>query len=640
MIIGTAGHIDHGKTSLVRALTGVDTDRLPEEKKRGITIELGYAYLPQADGRVLGFVDVPGHERFVHTMLAGATGIDFALLIVAADDGVMPQTREHLEILDLLGICQGAVALTKIDRVDAARRAEVEREVRNLIAPTALADAPVFPVSSVTREGIDALLAHLVAANIRIAARSDAGRFRLAVDRVFTLDGVGTVVTGSVASGSVASGDVVALAPRPDTANIRIRSLRAQNQPVERGHAGQRCALNLAGVAKDAIARGDWVVDPASVLSTTRLDASLTLLANEKHPLRAGTAVHFHVGAAHVTARVVPLDGNVIEPGASGRVQIVTDQPVAAWNGDRFILRDAGAQRTLAGGAIIDPLAPARYRRTPERLATLTALALNDAAASLQALAEVAPLGVDLLAFLRIRDRDTAAFNTATLDLKRVKDEGEGVDRLFTAAHWDALTAKVLALTGEFHAKHAEDIGIDIARLKRIAFPKLPEPALRALVAELVQDRKLVQTGVWLQLPAHAAQLSEQDRVLAQKALPLLAEGRFDPPWVRDIAKTIGHPETIVRALLSRMARRGEIYQVVKDLFYDARAIHQLAVLADRIQAEHGAVRAAEFRDATGLGRKRAIQILEFFDRIGFTRRVQDDHVIRSRDLITTRSQA
>ncbi|MBL8516261.1 MAG: selenocysteine-specific translation elongation factor [Betaproteobacteria bacterium] len=631
MIIGTAGHIDHGKTSLVRALTGVDTDRLPEEKKRGITIELGYAYLPLADGQVLGFVDVPGHERFIHTMLAGATGIDFALLIVAADDGVMPQTREHLEILHLLGVTQGAVAITKMDRVDPARLADVKNEVSNLLATTTLTDAPLFPVSSVTREGIDVLLTHLADAKFRVGKRHDAGRFRLAVDRVFTLDGVGTVVTGSVASGSVASGDTVALAPRASSANIRIRGLRAQNQPVDRGAAGQRCALNLAGIARDAIARGDWVVDPASTLTTTRLDASLMLLSSEPQPLRAGTAVHVHAGAAHVTARVVPLDRDRIEPGGSGVVQIVTDQPIAAWHADRFILRDASAQRTLAGGAIIDPLAPARYRRTPERLATLAAMARDNPAASLQALAKAAPLGVDLATFLRTRDRDTARLDPDTLGLKRV--QGHGSDRLFTPAHWAALTQKALALTGEFHAKHAEDIGLDIARLKRIAFPKLPEAALHALVAELVRDGKLVRTGVWLQLPAHAAQLSDQDRVLAEMALPLLAEGAFDPPWVRDIAKTIGHPESIVRALLSRMARRGEIYQVVKDLFYDASSMHRLAALADRIQNQHGVVRAAEFRDATGLGRKRAIQVLEFFDRIGFTRRVADDHIIRTREL-------
>jgi selenocysteine-specific elongation factor len=640
MIVGTAGHIDHGKTSLVRALTGVDTDRLPEEKKRGITIELGYAYLPQAEGPVLGFVDVPGHERFVHTMLAGATGIDFGLLIVAADDGVMPQTREHLDILHLLGVREGAVAITKIDRADASRLAEVENETRALLAGTTLADAPFFPVSNVTCAGIDALLAHLFVANIRIAPRSTSGRFRLAVDRVFTLDGVGTVVTGSVASGTVAAGDTVAVAPRTDSANIRIRGLRAQNQSTERGVAGQRCALNLAGVAREDIDRGDWIVDTASVLTTDRIDVELTLLAGEKQALRAGTAVHVHVGAAHVTARVVPLDRATLEAGGTGVAQLVLDRPIAAWNGDRLILRDASASRTLAGGVVIDPLAPARYRRTPERLAMLAAIQHEDPAASLLALADVAPLGVNLHTFLRTRDRDTAQFTVANLAPGLKEVHGDGTRLVFSPAHWQSLTETVLAIVGAFHTKHPEDIGLDIGRLRRMAFPKLAEPAVRALVDELVRDHRLALTGVWVQLPEHAAQLSEQDRVLAQRALPLLVDGEFDPPWVRDIAKSIGHPEGIVRALLSRMARRGETYQVVKDLFYDAGAMHRLAVIADRIQAQHGTVRAAEFRDATGLGRKRAIQILEFFDRIGFTRRDADDHVIRSRDLLTARSNA
>ncbi len=274
MIVGTAGHIDHGKTSLVRALTGVDTDRLPEEKARGISIELGYAYAPLANGEVLGFVDVPGHEKFIHTMLAGAIGIDFALLVVAADDGVMAQTREHLNILTLLGVESGAIALTKIDAVEAERVGAVEEELRNLVTRTPFADAPIFAVSGRTGAGIDALRAFLERRAIEHLRYADDGQhFRLAVDRSFTLPGFGTVVTGTVHSGEVRVGAVVNIAPAGR--EVRVRSIHAQDRASEVGSAGQRCALNLAGIARDEVARGDWIVAPPIMLATTRVDARL-----------------------------------------------------------------------------------------------------------------------------------------------------------------------------------------------------------------------------------------------------------------------------------------------------------------------------------------------------------------------------
>ncbi len=307
MIVGTAGHIDHGKTTLVRALTGVDTDRLPEEKARGISIELGYAYAPLANGEVLGFVDVPGHEKFVHTMLAGATGIDFALLVVAADDGVMPQTREHLNILNLLGIDAGAIALTKIDAVEATRVADVEHELRTLVANSPLADAPIFAVSGRSGAGIDALRSFLDqrAQEHRIGADDDR-HFRLAVDRSFTLPGVGTVVTGTVHSGEVEVGANVVVAPAGR--EVRLRGIHAQNRTSERGSVGQRCALNLAGIARDEIVRGDWIVAPSIALATSRVDARLTLVADEAASLRSGAPVHVHLGAAHVHGGFVVLD--------------------------------------------------------------------------------------------------------------------------------------------------------------------------------------------------------------------------------------------------------------------------------------------------------------------------------------------
>src|SRR5512134_178276 len=378
MLIGTAGHIDHGKTSLIKRLTGRDTDRLPEEIKRGISIELGYAYVPVGSD-VLGFVDVPGHERFVHTMLAGATGIDYALLVVAADDGVMPQTDEHLDILLLLGIETGAIALTKTDAVAPERVAEVQRQIATRARGTAAANWPVFCVSSVTGEGIEALMAHLLAEAEQQDARATRGHFRMAIDRCFTLAGVGTVVTGTVHVGIVRVGDPMLVVPGAHGAlTTRVRSIHAQDRASPVGVAGQRCALNLAGLEKAQVERGMWVQSPALSNVTERFDATLALSAREAKALGTATTVHLHHGTADAMARVAGLDVTRIEPGDSGLVSLTIDRPLAVCRGDRFVLRDASAQRTLGGGRVLDvtPLGAIarRGRRAPARLQLLAAL--------------------------------------------------------------------------------------------------------------------------------------------------------------------------------------------------------------------------------------------------------------------------
>ena len=344
MIVGTAGHIDHGKTSLVRALTGVDTDRLKEEKARGISIDLGFAYLPTPAGDVLGFVDVPGHEKFVHTMLAGASGVDFVLFVVAADDGVMPQTREHLAIVELLGLSRGVVALTKIDMVAGERVEEVSREIKTLLATSVLADAEITPVSTVTGEGVAALRDVLFEASAGTRARSSEGAFRFAVDRSFTLSGAGTVVTGIVMSGAVGVGDRVLISPSGRPA--RVRSIHAQNRPADRGRVGERCALNLAGegISKEAISRGDFVLAPALHAPTDRIDASLRLLRSETKSIGQWTPVRLHHAAADIGARIVLLGDETIAPGGEAFVQLVLERPIAA--------AGAGVSRPILGPTI------------------------------------------------------------------------------------------------------------------------------------------------------------------------------------------------------------------------------------------------------------------------------------------------
>ena len=625
MIVGTAGHIDHGKTTLVRALTGVDTDRLPEEKQRGISIELGYAFLDAPPGRRIGFIDVPGHERLVHTMLAGATGIDYALLLVAADDGVMPQTREHLAVLSLLGLQRGAVVLTKCDRAAPERVQAVAAEARALLQATALADAQLFETAAHNGQGIDTLRGALQAEAQRDIRRGDAAAaFRLAVDRAFTLDGVGTVVTGTVHAGRVSVGDELLLTPGEQRA--RVRSLHAQNQAVSEALAGQRCAVALAGIDKAAVRRGQWLVAPAVQLATERLDATLTLWHDEARPLRSGTPVHVHVGSASLMGTVALLDGDALQPGASARVQLVLRSPIGAWHGDRVVLRDAAASRTLAGGRVLDPFAPARYRRTAQRLAELAALALDTPAERSAALLAVAPQGVDMHKLARAQGGVLPALPEGTLCHGDVHG-----DWALHPLHVQAAAEHVLQALAAFHGSHAEELGPDVARLRRLALPRLPDALWRPLLARLQSAGQLLLRGAFVHLPEHGVRLSATEQRLAQKAAPALAAAGFEGAWVRDLARDSAEPEALMRVTLARLAQRGELHQVVKDLYYPPATLARLATLARQVAAEQqGVVRAAAFRDATQLGRKRAIQVLEHFDRIGLLRRVGDEHRLRA----------
>ncbi|WP_322013667.1 selenocysteine-specific translation elongation factor [Paraburkholderia sp. J12] len=631
MIVGTAGHIDHGKTTLVRALTGVDTDRLKEEKARGISIELGYAYVPLTNGDVLGYIDVPGHEKLVHTMAAGACGIDFALLVVAADDGVMPQTREHLAILQLLGVTEGAVALTKTDRVDAGRLAQVRAEIAAWLAPTALAAAPCFETCATHAgdEGVARLDAWLREQAMAWQGRRADGLFRLAVDRVFTLAGQGTVVTGTVFAGCVQVGDTLTLAPAG--LPVRVRSIHAQNRPAQDGRAGQRCALNLAGIDKAQIARGDWIVDARLAQGATRIDCELSLLGDADLTLQHWTPLHVHLGTAHRMANVALLDGETLGPGERARVQLVFDTPLVALPGDRLIVRNAQATRTVGGGRVLDPFGPARRRRTPERRAWLDALQVWLDEGRIDALVQQAPRGIARTTLTQLTGyaADALALPGDAIEIAAHGRADDGV--VMARQHWERMAERIVEALREFHARMPDEQGPDAARLRRIAAPLVTDAVWRAVVDALVQDGRVARSGPWLHLPSHAVSLDAQEETLAARLRPLIAQGRYDPPWVRDLARETRQPEEAVRALLRKLARLGELYQVVRDLFYDREVVHELARLAAGVAAaEGGSISAAAFRDATGLGRKRAIQILEFFDRVGYTRFHRERHVLRA----------
>jgi selenocysteine-specific elongation factor len=614
MIVGTAGHIDHGKTALVKALTGVDADRLKEEKARGITIDLGYAYSDLGDGRQLGFVDVPGHERFVHNMLAGATGIDAALLVVSAAEGIKPQTVEHLQIMDLLGLDRGLVALTKSDLVNDDQLLERMAEVETLLASTALKGAEIIPVSAMTGQGVEELKGKLLA--LGESGKGTTGYARLAVDRCFLLPGAGVVVTGTVHAGEIKVGDHLLLTP--SGLEARVRSLHAQNRAAEVGHAGERCALNLSGprLSKESVKRGDWVVSPELHAPTDRLDVDLKLLASETQPLKHWSPVHVHLGSAHVMGRVALLGGDQLVPADDGLAQIVLDEKIGALAGDRVILRDPSAIRTIAGAAVVDPFGPPRNRRTPRRLAELGALRQPNETVLPALLREEAGYA-DLARFGVGRNLRSAEVERLLSEAEGAKVGGFG----FLAETLTAVRTDFTTTLKAFHETNTDALGLPPERLRVVLKKRWPPVVFAALLEREVAAKTVTVDGALVRLPGHSLKLGAKDEVLWQKIAGDLGRDRFKPPRVRDFAQIYDAPEPNVRRLLRQLAKIGRVVEVAPDQFF------LRPVVAEMIGIAHGLgndFTAAQFRDRLDNGRKLAILILEFFDRHGITIRRGD----------------
>ena len=627
MIIGTAGHIDHGKTALVRALTGVDTDRLKEEKRRGISIDLGFAHMTANDGSVLSFVDVPGHERFIRNMLAGATGIDFILLVVAADDGVMPQTIEHLAIADLLGIDRGIVALSKVDMVASRRCDEVVSDIRKRLKGSSLAGVEIHSASAITGHGIDELREKLVEAGRRFTTRSTDGRFRLSVDRSFTLTGAGTVVTGTILSGSVGVGAQVRVSPSGLSA--RVRSIHAQNRPTKLGRAGERCALNLTGdgITKSAIRRGDVVLEPELHAPTDRIDAQFRVVAGEVKAIAHWTPVRLYHAADEIEARIVPLGGDQVRPGDVAHIQLILSRPTAAAAGDRYVLRDTSGSSTLGGGRFLDLRAPARRRRTPERLAKLEALACEDTGKVLAGLLGQPPCYVNLVEFARDRAVSMDAVVKLAERLGTVQVAGAAATYAFLAGSWLRLKQDLLTAIAAFHTARPDKAGIDVERLRLQLKPKLTAAVLSAALGEFARKGDLAFEAGAVRLLTHRVRLATQDEDLWSKIAPLMTDAdRFCPPKGRDIAALLKLPETGVRRVLKSLSRQGEVIEIAPDHFFLRSAVAEItdiiAELVDR--AANGEFTAAQLRDRINTGRKIAIQVLEFMDRHGVTLRRGD----------------
>lgn len=635
MIIGTAGHIDHGKTALIHALTGVQTDRLEDEKKRGITIALGYAYSSLGQGETLGFVDVPGHENLIHTMVAGATGIDYAMLVVAADDGLMPQTHEHIAILSLLGLQRGCVVITKKDRANPEALSALRTELSQVLQTTFLAQSPMFLVDSLSGDGIDELKNHLHTQAQHNKTRQADGLFRLAVDRVFTLEGQGTVVTGTVYSGVAQLNDnQYDLRVMPSNKSVRLRRIHAQNAVSEHAKAGQRCALNIANIPKDQIERGDWIADARCFEPTLRMDVRLSLLDNADAVVKTWSPLHVHLGAAHYQTHVVPLSQDTVLPGQSALVQLVFDRPVCAMPGDRFIVRNAQAKQTVGGGWVIDPNAPDRKRRALARLAWLDGVESYLNTKQLDALLRQAPYGLDYLFLQRLVGGELATLNPPAAS-RWVQAPRQTQKLLIHNNAWEHVLARIETVLTSAHNTYPDEPGIEAARLRRMVAPKAPDALWFAALQELVSRQRLALNGPWYHLTAHTVSFSADEERVAHQLVGLSHAGLYNPPWVRDMAATLEVSEDQLRTIGRKLVRQGILFQVVRDLYYHRDHVVDLAQRFAQLAATKD-LKAADFRDHLQLGRKRTIQILEFFERIGYTRRLRDKHLIRPDNTVFT----
>ncbi len=608
-VVGTAGHIDHGKSTLITALTGIDPDRLAEEKRRGMTIDLGFAHMKLPGGREIGVVDVPGHARFIRNMLAGVHGLDAVILVVAADEGVRPQTREHLEIIDLLEVDRGVVALTKVDLVDPDWLELVSAEVATALEGTSLAGARIVPVSSVTRAGLDDLVAALETVLVEAESRHDVGRPRLPIDRVFTISGFGTVVTGTLVDGTLESGQELEVVPKGIT--VRVRGLQQHNRKVETAQPGSRVAANLAGAEKDDLDRGDVLALPGTLPTTRRVDAMVRVLDDAPRGLRHGAELTLHTGTVEVGARAIVLEGDVIEPGQSGWVQLYLERAIAVAPRDRFILRVPSPSLTLAGGRFAD-VAPHKHPR--HDAAVRESLEQRVAGNVLQEELRKYQRGVAISALLKatLAGED----QVSTLDARRAGDW------IWAPEHWVAQSRRVEQELSAYHSAHPLRTGMPREELRSRA--GVPPAAFGAALHGWVEDGLVVEHGSEVALASHRVALEAADGP-AVRLIAELAREPLAPPSLVEAMRTSGAGDEIVRAL----EKRGDVVRVSDEVAFTKDAYAGAVALVKEMIATGGSVTVAQLRDRMGASRRPVLALLEHLDAQRVTRRVGDARVLR-----------
>jgi len=636
IILGTAGHVDHGKTSLIRALTGIETDRLKEEKERGITIELGFAYLDLPCGHRLGIVDVPGHEKFIRNMVAGTAGMDLVAFVIAADEGIMPQTVEHFEICQLLGVRDGLVILTKKDMVEPDWLDMVTEEVRDFFKSSFLENAPIVPVDSLSGEGIGELVKLLDAKVAASNFHEEYGPFRLAVDRVFSMKGFGTVITGTSLSGRVETGAELMFYPGGLTA--KIRGIQVHGRDVDLVEAGHRTAINLQGIEKEQINRGDVAATPGSLVASTLLDADCQYLPSARKDLKNRTQVRVHLGTREIVGRVLLLEAETLKPGETGHIQLLLQDPVAVWPGDRYVIRSYSPITTIGGGTILSN-APKKRKRSLERdrednRAHFAALKTADNEQKLLLLiAECGRQGITA-------DQLAARTGTFSKKLKKILQHPistgalQVVDsesqRLLAASVAETVNQQILDLMAAFHRKNPLKTGLAKEELRSQLRPPVDQRILHALLGSLVKKGLIEQSGAEVKLTGYTVTLEINEQEMEEKIGNLYREAGLIPPNLKEVlAEFTEFPERQIRQVIDLLLAKGALIKINESLCFHAPAIAKLQEDVVAFIRREGEIDAPRFKELTGLTRKFSIPLLEYFDKIKLTIRIDDKRVLR-----------
>ncbi len=628
-IIGTAGHIDHGKSSLVKALTGTDPDRLVEEQERGMTIDLGFAFLNEN----IAFIDVPGHERFIKNMVAGVSTVNMAMLVIAADDGVMPQTREHLDILSLLHLSSGIIVITKIDLVDQDLLALVEGDIAELVKGTFLQSAPVFKVSTKTGEGIDLLRSYLFDIGAKVEPRPDRGVFWLPVDRSFTIKGFGTVVTGTVLSGRATVGDSLEMLPAQK--ELRVRGIQTHGRTATEAKLGDRAALNLTNIARDEIDRGDVLATPGQFAPTRLFDVRLSLLGNAKKPLANRTRLRLHVGTREILARVKLLDRDQLEPGDSSISQLLLEKPAVAMRRDPFVIRQYSPAITIGGGIILDVNPKPHRRHHPETLRHLAGMENPD------------PFEILTSLLLSSQDREMSLDDlskSSGLTAEQLRGHLDGLVQekqiiqlgsrskpmFFHKTNYARLLERLRETLQSFHSKEPLRPGMSKAELKNQAAANASPQLFESALANLIQDGFIEEQPQWVKLADHRIQLSSKDEEMGEAIFHLLLQNEFATPSAEELARRLGRPLSEVLRVLGALQGMGKVVRLEGDIYFHAEAVEEAKRrLLDWIQA-HEEISVSQFRELLSTTRKYAMALLLHFDQIHLTERVGDVRYLKS----------
>ncbi len=631
VVLGTAGHIDHGKTTLIKALTGVDCDRLKEEKERGITTELGFTSMALPSGLEISIVDVPGHEKFIRHMVAGATGIDLVALVIAADEGIMPQTREHLDICKLLRVKKGLIALTKVELVEKDWLELVKEEVREFSRGTFLAGAAIIPLSSVTREGLDIFVTELDRLAQEVEERSPEGLFRLPIDRVFTIKGFGTVVTGTIISGKVSTGDVVEVIPKKLEA--KVRGIQAHGKTVESATAGLRAGINLQGLEKDTVDRGNVLTLAHTLKPTTALDVIFQLLPGAPRPLKNRAPIRLHMGTAEILGRAIVLSQEEVRPGEEAFLQIRLEEAAVALPGDRFVLRSYSPLLTIGGGEVLDAF-PWRHKRlSPEVRTEMATLEKGSEEEKLRLrLLKAGPPGLSWAELIMRSNLLPAQLKSHIHALVAsgglLNYDGDRPRYLHPQVMAD-LKHLCLDYLKTFHEKNPLQTGALKEEVKTKLPPQVDARLFNHLLASLIGEKQIVAEKDTIRLAAHIISLKEEEKDLRQKLILLFAKGKLQPPMVKEVSAELGAAERDLKPVLQLLTKEGTLAKVKEDLYFHHQALEEMEGKLIEYLKEHREITPAQFKEISQVSRKFAIPLMEYFDGKKITMRIGDKRVLR-----------